>query len=83
MWKSLFNKVAGLEACDFIKKRPQGRCFPVNIAKCLRIPDLKNIYKGGCFCLCFLFIPLEISKSWNSFTVSSWGIKRGHGLEMG
>ena len=32
--KSLFNKVA--EACNFIKKRLQHRCFPVNIAKYLR-----------------------------------------------
>ena len=27
-----FNKVAGLQACNFIKKRLQLRCFPVNIA---------------------------------------------------
>ena len=31
--ESLFKKVAGLQACRFIKKRPQHRCFPVNIAK--------------------------------------------------
>ena len=31
-----FNKVAGLKACSFIKKRLQRSCFPVNIAKCLR-----------------------------------------------
>ena len=41
--KSLFNKVAGLKACSFIKKRLQHRCFPVNIAKFLRAPILKNI----------------------------------------
>ena len=34
--ESLFEKVAGLKACNFIKKRPQHRCFPVNIAKFLR-----------------------------------------------
>ena len=30
----LFNKVAGFEACNFILKRLQHGCFPVNIAKC-------------------------------------------------
>ena len=34
--ESLFNKVPGLQACNFIKKRLQQRCFPVNIAKFLR-----------------------------------------------
>ena len=38
--ESLFNKVAGLlqafKACNFIKKRLQHSCFPVNIAKFLR-----------------------------------------------
>ena len=29
--KSLFNKVAGLQACNFIEKRLQHRCFPVHI----------------------------------------------------
>ena len=37
--KSLFNKVADLQASNFIKKR----CFPVNIAKILRTPILKKI----------------------------------------
>ena len=35
-------KVAGLEACNFIKKRLQDRCFPVNIVKFLRIPIRKS-----------------------------------------
>ena len=30
--------------CNFIKKRLQHRCFPVNIAKFLK-PILKNIYE--------------------------------------
>ena len=34
MLESLFDKVAGVQA--FIKKRPQHRCFPVNVAKLLR-----------------------------------------------
>ena len=37
MLESLFNKVTGLEASNFIKKGLQHRCFPVNIAKFLRI----------------------------------------------
>ena len=31
-----FNKIAVLKACNFIKKKLQHRCFPVNIAKFLR-----------------------------------------------
>ena len=33
---SLFNKVAGLKACNVIDKRLQYRCFPVGFAKFLR-----------------------------------------------
>ena len=33
-----------LQACNFIKKRLQHRCFPVNIAEFTRTPTLKNIY---------------------------------------
>ena len=40
-----FNEVAGLEACNSIKKRLHHRCFLVNIAKLLRTPILKNICK--------------------------------------
>ena len=36
-------KIAGLKACNFIKKRLQHRYFSVNIAKFLRITILKNI----------------------------------------
>ena len=36
MLESLLNKVARLKFCNFIKTRLQHRCFPVNIAKCLR-----------------------------------------------
>ena len=31
--ESLFDKVAELNACNFIKKKLQHWCFPVNIAK--------------------------------------------------
>ena len=33
-----FYKTADLKAYNFIKKRPQHRCFPVSIAKFLRTP---------------------------------------------
>ena len=36
--ESLFNKYAGLKACNFIKKRLQHRFFPVKFAKILRTP---------------------------------------------
>ena len=36
------NKVAGLKACNFIKKSLRHRCFPMNIAKFLRTHILKN-----------------------------------------
>ena len=47
------NKVAGLNACNLIKKRLQHRCFPVNIAKSLRTSILKIICKR-------LLLPLEV-----------------------
>ena len=40
--ESVFNK-EGLKACNFIKKRLQRRCFPVDTAKFLRRPILKNM----------------------------------------
>ena len=43
MLESVFNKAAGLQTCNIIKKRLQHRCFPVNIGKFLRIPISKNI----------------------------------------
>ena len=43
--ESFFNKAAGFQACNFIKKRLQHRCFAVNIAKFLGTPFLKNIYQ--------------------------------------
>ena len=48
--ESLFNKVAGLKAYNFIKKRLQHRCFPVKFAKFLETPFLESI-PGGCFCI--------------------------------
>ena len=36
MLEFVFNKVAGLQSCNLIKKRLQHRCFPVNSAKFLK-----------------------------------------------
>ena len=41
-WSHFFINVAGL-----IRKRLQHWCFPVNIAKYLATPILKNTYVGG------------------------------------
>ena len=43
--ESLFNNVAGLQACNFIKKILQHWSFPMKFAKFLRTPILKNICK--------------------------------------
>ena len=40
-----FNKVAGLRPATLVKKRLRRRCFPVNFAKFIRTPILKNICK--------------------------------------
>ena len=46
--ESLFNKISGLKVCNFIRKKLQHRCFPVNIAKFLRtafsIEDLRWLF---------------------------------------
>ena len=41
--ESLFNEVAGLLACNFIKKRLQHNCFPVNIDK-KRLQNTENLW---------------------------------------
>ena len=44
---SLSNRVADLEVCSFIRKRPQHKCFPVEFTKFLRTPNLKS--PNACF----------------------------------
>ena len=49
-WSLFFNQVAGVSflmklqasACNYIKKRLQRRCFPLNFAKCLRTLFLQS-----------------------------------------
>ena len=43
MLESFFNKVAGWQACNFIKSRLRHRFFRANIAKYLGKPILKDI----------------------------------------
>ena len=45
MLESLFKNFAGLKAWNFIKKRPQHRCFSINIAKFLILLISENICK--------------------------------------
>ena len=45
MLESLFDEVASLQACNFIKKRLQHRFFLVKFAKLLRTPILKSVCK--------------------------------------
>ena len=44
---SLFNKVANLKVCNFLKNRLQHRCFLWILQNCLRIAFLYNT-SGGC-----------------------------------
>ena len=43
VFESFFDKVSGLQACKFIRKRLQHRYFPVHIAHFSRTSFLKNI----------------------------------------
>ena len=45
VFESNFKRVVHLQTCNFIKKRTQHICFPVNIAEFLILPILKNICK--------------------------------------
>ena len=62
--ESLFNKVTGLHILNFIKKRLQYRCFPVNIGKFLRRTILKNIIERLLLCLLSLIWSNRVRTSW-------------------
>ena len=57
-----FNKVTGLRAATFLKRKLWRKCFPVNFVKFLRAPDLYNT-SGRLllilFVACFLYFPLS------------------------
>ena len=61
----LFNKVAGFQACNFIKKRLQQRCFSVKFSKSLRVSFLQDT-SGGClwkYLMKSLFVAYENDES--------------------
>ena len=60
MLVSLFNKVTGSQACIFIKKRLQHRCFPVKFAKFLKTPFFTEHFQG---LLLFMYKPEKIHES--------------------
>ena len=66
MSESLFNKVAGLQACNFMKKRLQHSCFPVNTAKFLKTPILKNICERLLLFVCGIYIHIIFEFSFKS-----------------
>ena len=51
MLKFVFNKDAGLYACNFIKKRLQNRYFTLKFAKLLRTSFFIKNTSNGCFLL--------------------------------
>ena len=64
------------KACNLILKRLQHRCFPVNIAKFLRTPNLKNT----CDRLLFKLIVTPLLISWHEVLCISkfagWSLKK-------
>ena len=59
MLESLFNRLAGFKICNFLKKRLQHRCFPVNIAEFLSTLILMKICEQ--LLLPFLLLTANIS----------------------
>ena len=59
----LFNKVAALKARNFIKKKLQHRCFPVNIAKFLRTSFFLQNTSGGYFCIVQVIVLCNVGPS--------------------
>ena len=64
--ESLLNKVAGLQACNFIKKGLQQRHIPVKFAKFLRTHFLKNI----CERLLLQFLSHAWHLCWSLFLIN-------------
>ena len=86
--ESVFNKVAGVTACNFITKKVKHRCFPVKFTKFLRIPILNNISKRLLLYLhynshiIFTFITFTIIRSsrlWPGRKLGNLGNHGNHG----
>ena len=66
-WSLFLIKFQG-QACNFIKKRLQNRCFPVKFAKCLNTPFFTEHFR-------WLLPLVEIQKKCT--ILNSEGLKRG------
>ena len=64
--ESLFEKIARLMACNFIKKRLQHRCFPVNMAKIFNSTYFKEYLQ--LLLDCFLLYMLGYQKLLKKYT---------------
>ena len=75
MCQSLFfNKVAGLRFAALLRKRFWQRCFPVNFAKFLRKPFLKNT--SGQLLLSIQLLLKEKKYTWNSRAYGCWNVAK-------
>ena len=63
MVEFLFNKVAALSTCNFVKKKLRNRCSPLNIAKFLRTPFFLQNTSGGYFCDVQVIVSCNIGPS--------------------
>ena len=70
--ESPFNRLSGCKTCNFLKKRLRHRCFPLNIAKFLRVPILMKICEQ--LLLLFLLLTVNISSYGLVSALSSLGI---------
>ena len=70
----LFNKVAGLRSVALLRKRFWQRCFPVNFAKFLRKPFLKNT--SGQLLLSIQLLLKEKKYTWNSRAYGCWNVAK-------
>ena len=97
MLESLFNKVAGLQAYNFIKKILQHRCFPMNFTKFLRTPFFYGTlpvtplgwlsfweYSTNVNMNKYLFIDGSVqAKNAHNYNSNSFPQNKGNNLEMG
>ena len=72
--ESLFDSLAGFKTCNFLKKRLQQKCFPVNIAKFLKTLILIKICKQQL--LPFMLFTVNISSERLVSALNSIGILR-------
>ena len=64
--ESLFTEVAGPQACNFVKKKIQHRCFTVKFAKFLRAGFLQNTSGGCCLRRAIVTIQQSVQRFFNN-----------------